>query len=75
MQIHINAARVNAGMSQEELAHKMGVSRQTIIMWENNKREMSTAQLFMFCHLTGFSADDIILPKKSTKSRRIGRQP
>lgn len=66
MQIHINAARVNAGLSQEELAQKMGVSRQTVIMWEGNKREMSTAQVFMFCSLTGFSVDDIILPTKST---------
>lgn len=66
MQIHINAARVNAGLSQEELASKMGVSRQTVIMWENNKREMSTTQVFMFCHLTGFSVNDIILPTKST---------
>lgn len=66
MQIHVNAARVNAGLSQEELAQKMGVSRQTVIMWESNRREMSTAQFFMFCSITGFSADDIILPTKST---------
>lgn len=68
MKIHVNAARVNTGMSQEELARLMGVSRQTVIMWENDKREMSTPQLFMFCKITGFSEDDIILPKKSTKS-------
>ena len=68
MKIHVNAARVNTGMSQEELARLMGVSRQTVISWENDKREMSTPQLFMFCRITGFSEDDIILPKKSTKS-------
>ncbi len=64
--IHVNAARVNAGLSQEDLADKMGVTRQTVIAWEQNRREMSTPQVFMFCHITGFSMDDIILPKKST---------
>ncbi len=64
--IHINAARVNAGLSQEALANKMGISRRTVIAWEQNKREMTTPQVFMFCSLTGFSVDDIILPKKST---------
>ena len=64
--IHINAARINAGMSQEELAKRMGVTRQTVNAWERNKREMTTPQVFMFCSITGFSSDDIILPKKST---------
>ena len=64
--IHINAARINAGMSQEDLASRMGVSRQTVIAWEQNKREMTTPQVFMFCSITGFSSDDIILPKRST---------
>ena len=64
--IPINAARVAAGMTQEELAEKMGVSRQTIINWETGKQEMKTLYLYAFCHVTGFSEDDILLPKMST---------
>ena len=64
--IPINAARVAAGMTQEELAEKMGVSRQTIINWETGKQEMKTVYLYAFCHVTGFSEDDILLPKMST---------
>lgn len=30
--IHVNAARVNAGLSQEDLADKMGVTRQTLLL-------------------------------------------
>ena len=64
--IHINAARVDAGMTQDELAEKMGVSRQTVIAWETGKTKISTAQLFMLCSLTGFSTDDILVPQEST---------
>lgn len=64
--IPIKAARVAAGLTQEELAQQMGVSRQTVINWETDKQEIKTAYLYMFCGITGFSEDDIILPKKST---------
>lgn len=64
--IPMNAARVAAGLTQEELADKMGVSRSTIIDWESGKREIKTAYFYMFCKITGFSEDDILLPKKST---------
>ena len=64
--IPMNAARVAAGLTQEELADKMGVSRSTVIDWESGKREIKTAYFYMFCKLTGFTEDDILLPKKST---------
>lgn len=64
--ITLAAARVNAGLTQEQLANKMDVSRQTVLEWENGKREMKTAYLYMFCGITGFSEDDILLPIKST---------
>ena len=64
--ITLAAARVNAGYTQEALAEKMGVSRQAIINWESGKSEIKTAYLYMFCGLTGFSEDDILLPIKST---------
>lgn len=64
--IPLNAARVAKGWTQEELAEKMGVSRQTVIDWENGKREMRTVYLYLFCQISGFSEDDILLPSKST---------
>lgn len=64
--IPMNAARVAAGLTQEELAQKMGVSRQSVINWESGKSEIKTAYFYMFCKLTGFTEDDILLPKKST---------
>ena len=64
--ITLEAARVNAGLTQAALADKMDVSRQSVIDWENGKREMKTAYLYLFCRITGFSEDDILLPVKST---------
>lgn len=64
--IPFNAARVAAGLTQQELAEKMGVSRSTVIDWENGKREIRTPYLYLFCTITGFTEDDIILPKVAT---------
>ena len=64
--ITLAAARVNAGLTQEQLANEMDVSRQTVIDWESGKREMKTAYFYLFCRITGFAEDDILLPIKST---------
>ena len=66
--IPFNAARVAAGLTQQELADKMGISRSTVNDWETGKREIRTAYLYLFCSITGFSEDDIILPNIATKS-------
>lgn len=66
-QVSIAGARVSAGFSQAELAEKMGLSRTTVAEWESGKREMRTPYVQLFCAITGFSADDLILPKKITK--------
>lgn len=66
--ITLAAARVTRGMTQAELANKMGVSRSIINKWETGKSKISTASLYAFCYVTGFKVDDIILPERSTKS-------
>lgn len=64
--IPLAAARVANGLTQAELAEKMGVSRETVVAWENGKTTMRAAYFYLFCKVTGFSEDDIILPIKST---------
>ena len=44
-QIPMAAARIAKGLTQKELAEKMGVSRQTVLEWENGKRQIKTAYL------------------------------
>ena len=63
--IPFKAARVAAGLTQQGLADQMGVSRFTVIDWERGKRKIKTPYLNLFYTITGFSEDDIILPKVS----------
>lgn len=62
--ISVEAARVNAKLTQEELAEKMGVSRKTICNWESGKKSMRKSNLIAFCTITGFSEEDLFLPGK-----------
>lgn len=64
--ISLAGARVSANLTQEELAEKLGVSRQSIIAWETGKTKIGTVQLIAFCTVTGFEKDDIFLPEKTT---------
>nr|DAF15517.1 MAG TPA: Helix-turn-helix XRE-family like protein [Caudoviricetes sp.] len=62
LKIRLSAVRVNAGLSQEELASKMRVSRATIVNWESNKVKMSEADLTLYSTICGFPKEHIFLP-------------
>ena len=64
--VTLAGARVSAGLTQKELAEKMGVSRDSVMNWESGKTEIRVPNLILFCQMTGFDEDDILLPKKST---------
>lgn len=68
VKLTMEAARVNAGLTQQELADKMGVSRSTVINVENGYTEVKPIYLYAFCHVIGLSEDDILLPIKSAES-------
>lgn len=61
-QISLAAARVNAGMTQEDTAREMQVSKQTVVNWEKGKVIPKPAQLEMMCRLYGIGIDYIFLP-------------
>lgn len=63
LQINLAAARVNAGMTQEDVAREMHISKQTIVNWEKGKILPRFAQLEMLCKIYGISSDNIFLPK------------
>ena len=68
IQISLAAARVNAGMTQEEVAKKMGISKQTIINWEKGKNIPGIPEMEMMSKLYAMPQDYIFLPSYSTKS-------
>lgn len=43
LQISLASARVNAKMTQEEVAQKLHVSKQTVVNWESGKTEPKTS--------------------------------
>lgn len=69
IQISLAAARVNAGLTQEDIAKKMGVSKQTIINWEKGKVVPGIPEMEMLARTYNIPQDYIFLPCYSTKSR------
>jgi DNA-binding XRE family transcriptional regulator len=62
LKITLAAARVNAGLTQSEVASIMHVSKQSIINWEKGKIKLKPAQLEMLLRLYNISMDNIFLP-------------
>lgn len=62
LQISLEAARVNAKLTQDDVAKKVGKSRQTIALWEAGKVKIDRANLYMLADIYGVSIDDIFLP-------------
>lgn len=62
LKISLKAARVNANLSQEEVAKKMKKSKVTINNWENGKTEIDYGNLNELCRLYSVTMDDILLP-------------
>ena len=75
--ITMEAARVNAGLTQDQIAAKMGISRSFYNSIETGKiTDFKPVYIYAFCQITGFSTDDIILPSESTKrSPEMETQP
>ncbi len=69
LQISLAAARVNAGMTQEEIARIMKVSKQTIINWEKGRTIPGIPEMEMLARLYKIPQNNIFLPCYSTKSR------
>ena len=61
LQISMAAARVNAGLTQSELARRMKVSRNTVVNWETGKVIPNFAQLNLFCSIVKIPIDYIFL--------------
>lgn len=66
IQISLAAARVNAKLTQEEVATRMKIGKRTIINWEKGVVAPSFADLNMLSDIYGIPVDNIFLPKKST---------
>ena len=66
--ITIRAARVLKGLTQEELADKVGVSLSAVQKWETGKADIRFSHMKKISEITGVSLDDFILPKEYAES-------
>lgn len=58
-EITLKAARINAGLTQKELAKELGVSNTTVNSWENGDTEPTLTQLREISRLSGIPMDFI----------------
>ena len=65
MDNRIRELRKAAGMSQEELARRCGVTRQTINAIENNKYDPTLSLAFRLALHLGVTVDALFAPGKS----------
>ncbi|MDD4510515.1 MAG: helix-turn-helix transcriptional regulator [Oscillospiraceae bacterium] len=68
--ITLAAARVNAGMTQDDVAKRMHIGKQTIGNWENGKIIPGIPEIEMLSNLYNMPVDYIFLPHESTKCRQ-----
>ena len=53
-----------AGLSQEELAEKLTVSRQAVSKWENGAAQPELSKLVELSRLYGVSVDELLVPSR-----------
>ncbi len=57
---HLKANRERLGLSQEDVAHAIFVSRQTMSSWENGKTYPDVQSLLLLSRLFGVSIDELV---------------
>ena len=70
----IKKIRKMAGMTQEELAEKMNVSRQTISKWEKEISSPDLESAIALCELFEISLDDLLKGGQPVKEEKISLQ-
>ncbi len=56
----MRGARMKVGLTQAEAARQIGVSRQTLSNWENEKTYADIAQLLIISHVYGTDVDELL---------------
>jgi len=66
IKISLVAARINAGLTQEEVAKKLSINKKTVANWESGKTIPDINQFRKLCALYNMPGDYIFVPEKST---------
>ena len=58
-------------LSQEEVAEKLNVTRQTISKWETDQSSPELDKIIPICELFEITTDELITGKKEVKEKRL----
>ena len=67
--------RKKNNLSQEELAEKLGVSRQAVSKWERSEASPDTDNLIALAKIYGLSLDELIYGEKEEKKEEPAEEP
>lgn len=70
----IQALRKERGMSQEELANKLSVSRQTVSQWETGQTAPSIDNIYTLKDIFGVSFDALMSDSRRRVRKKHPRQ-
>ncbi|BFH17244.1 helix-turn-helix domain-containing protein [Paenibacillus melissococcoides] len=65
LQLSLEALRINAGMTQQDVADKLGVSRQTVMKWEGGHAEPKELVIYALAKLYDVDLDVIRVPSSA----------
>lgn len=68
VQMSLKAARVNAGLTQDDVAKKLRKNKQTVVNWELGRTIIDFANFSALCDLYGVPKEAISLPTTSSLS-------
>lgn len=57
----LQKARENAGMTQQMVSNRLGVSRSAIANWEQGRRNIYIEQFVKMCEIYSVNPDDILI--------------
>jgi transcriptional regulator with XRE-family HTH domain len=69
---HIRYARRQLGLSQQDLATRVGVTRSTINQWESGAAEPSSKKLGLVAHVVGLRLEELLadLPEPTVRAKK-----
>lgn len=59
MKVSLKSARINANLTQKEVASELKISKHTLLNWEKGKNKIPYASLLVLCDLYGCTLNDI----------------
>ena len=62
LKITLKAARVNAGLSQDDVVKKIHKSKPVLVAWENGKSDISVKDFHNLCSIYKIDPANILLP-------------